>query len=170
MSAKKRKEKKSDVSSVDLGLPRVILERVGFLLNRAALKQREMAEEALKPYGLVGKHLGILLLIQDKGSLPQQEIGKCMYIDRTTMVDMIDDLEKLGYVERKAHPTDRRAHALYLTTKGRDVLPKLYRLGLEAEKALLKPLASKDQRELSRILRQLVLAHRSGPKIREEQK
>ena len=158
---KTAKVKKNKTAPVDIGVPEVILERMGFLLNRVALKQRELVEEVLKPFGLIGKHLGILLLIEDRGSLPQQEIGKCMYIDRTTMVGMIDDLEKLGYVERKAHPTDRRAHALYLTAKGREVLPKLYRLSLEAEKKLLKPLPAGDQKQLGRILRQLVLAHHS---------
>lgn len=146
------------------GIPPVILERMGFLLNRVMLKQRELVEGVLKPYGLIGKHLGILLLIQERGSLPQQEIGKCMYIDRTTMVAMVDDLERLGYVERKAHPTDRRAHALYLTAKGREVLPKLYRLGMKAEEELLRPLATRDRKELGRILRRLVEAHHSGPK------
>lgn len=163
MAVKSMKAKKAGDPVLDQDIPPIILERMGFLLNRAALKQREMVEDALKPYGLIGKHLGILLLIQEKGALPQMEVGKCMYIDRTTMVDMIDDLEKLGYVERKAHPTDRRAHALYLTTKGRELLPKLNQLGLKAEKRLLAPLSSKDQNELSRILRELVLAHHSTP-------
>ena len=150
---------KTKKTTQDHGIPKVILERMGFLLNRAALKQRELVEEALKSHGLIGKHLGILLLIQEKGALAQQEIGKCMYVDRTTMVDMIDDLEKLGFVERKSHPSDRRAHALYLTPKGNDILPRLYRLGMEAEKKLLKPLSATEQKELSRILQKLVLAH-----------
>ncbi len=163
MTAKSVKKKKAGNGVPDHGIPPIILERMGFLLNRAALKQREMVEEALKPYGLIGKHLGILLLIQEKGALPQMEVGKCMYIDRTTMVNMIDDLEKLGYVERKAHPTDRRAHALYLTAKGRELLPKLYQLGIKAEKKLLAPLSSNDRTDLSRILRELVLAHHIAP-------
>jgi DNA-binding MarR family transcriptional regulator len=168
MAVKSAKAKRISGVTEDHGIPTVILDRMGFLLNRAALKQREVVEEALKPYGLIGKHLGILLLIQDKGALPQMEVGKCMYIDRTTMVSMIDDLEKLGYVERKAHPTDRRAHALYLTAKGRELLPKLYQLGIKAEKKLLAPLSSKDQMELNRILRQLVLAHHVAGKKEEK--
>jgi len=164
MAVKSLKVKRMDEGAGGHDIPAVILERMGFLLNRAALKQRELVEEAFKPFGLIGKHLGILLLIQDKGALPQMEVGKCMYIDRTTMVGMIDDLERLGYVERKAHPTDRRAHALYLTTKGKELLPKLYQIGLKAEKKLLAPLSSKDQAELNRILRQLVLAHHYADK------
>jgi DNA-binding MarR family transcriptional regulator len=165
MAVKNTKKKSAGAASAAQEIPRVILERMGFLLNRAILKQRELVEEALRPYeGLTGKHLGILLLIKERGALAQQEIGKCLYIDRTTMVDVTDDLEKLGYVERKAHPTDRRAHALALTAKGREAFQKLYHLGLNAEKKLLEPLSAKDQKELSRILQQLVLAHHSALK------
>lgn len=155
--------------SVPHDIPLAILERMGFLLNRLILKHRELLEEVLAPYaGITGKHIGILNLIKERGSLAQQEIGKCMYIDRTTMVDVTDDLEKMGYVERKPHPTDRRAYALSLTAKGREIFPKLYQLGLSAEKKLLAPLPAKDQKELGRILQQLLLAHHPGLKIGEE--
>src|SRR5690242_3664624 len=102
------------------GIPQMILERAGFLLNKAAQKIRETVEEALKPFGLAGRHLGVLAAIQERGSLTQQEVGKCMRIDRTTMVQVIDDLEKLSLVERKDNPQDRRAYALFLTAKGRE--------------------------------------------------
>src|SRR5579859_7582100 len=111
-------------------VPPFILDRVGFLLNRAAQRIREVTEEALKDHQLIGKHLGILTMIHEKGSIPQHEVGGCMSIDRTTMVDMIDDLEKKGLVERRENPSDRRAYALALTAKGKEILPKIQKIGL----------------------------------------
>jgi DNA-binding MarR family transcriptional regulator len=145
-------------------IPRILLERMGFLLSRLFFNLREDLEKALKPKGLTGKHWGILLVLQEKGSLAQQEIGKCIHIDRSTMVQIIDDLERKGLAERKAHPTDRRAHSVYLTAKGRDLLPLIHRLGLRAEKDFLAPLSAPDQRDLYRILRQLVSCRFSGGK------
>lgn len=140
-------------------IPDAILERMGFLLNRSALKFKEATDNALQSFGLTGKHVGIMVLIREKESLPQQEIGKCMHVDRTTMVSFIDDLEKLGLVERKEHPDDRRAHAIYLTAKGREVLARALKLGMAAERKFLSVLAEKDRKELSRILKHLVLSH-----------
>jgi len=149
-------------------IPESVLDRMGFLLNRSGQKIREAMEAALRPFGLNGKHLGIMLLIKERGSLPQQEIGKCMHVDRTTMVSVIDDLEKLELVERKAHPTDRRAHAIYLTAKGRELLPKALQVGSKAEQKFLSVLPSKDQKELSRILKHLVLFHHHQEAIKEK--
>lgn len=36
------------------------------------------------------------------------------------MGELVDDLERLGYVERQPDPTDRRAKLIVLTTRGRD--------------------------------------------------
>lgn len=140
-------------------IPEPILNRMGFLLNRAAQKLRETMERALAPHGLTGKDLGILLFIREKGALPQQEIGKCMHVDRTTMVDIIDDLEKRGLVERKSHPTDRRAHAIYLTARGKEILPQALHLGQAAERKFLSLLPARDRKEVYRILKHLVLSH-----------
>ncbi len=139
-------------------IPEAVLDRMGFLLSQSAQKLREATEEALESYGLTGKHLGIMATIREKGSLPQQEIGKCMHVDRTTMVAIIDDLEKLGFVERKPHPTDRRAHIIYLTAKGRETLPRAMQLGLAAERKFLSFLPANDRKDLSRILKHLVLS------------
>ncbi len=143
-------------------IPAFMMDRMGFLLNRSAQRIREMVEEGLRPFGLTGKHLGILAIIQEDGALPQQEIGKCMYVDRSTMVQLIDDLEKSKLVERKDNPEDRRAHSLVLTAKGRETLPKALQLALQAEKEFLQGLVPKDQKELMRILKQLVLHHYSS--------
>jgi len=144
---------------VNHGIPPLILERTGFLLNKAAQRIREDTEEVLRPYGLTGRHVAVLVVISEKGSLPQLEIGKCISIDRTTMVQVVDDLERLKLVERRVNPSDRRAHGLFLTSKGCEILPRCLELGIEVEGKYLSCLSPKDQRELARILKHLVLTH-----------
>ncbi len=141
--------------------------RVLFLLKKASFKAQEFSEEYLGPLGLTGRHLGVMLVIEEKGSISQQEIGKCVQMDRTTMVQVIDELEKMNLVERKESPTDRRAHAVYLTVKGKEILPKADQLGGAAAKKLLAPLETREQKELIRLLKKLVVAHYSTSKIKE---
>jgi DNA-binding MarR family transcriptional regulator len=143
-------------------VPQIIMERVSFLLNRLAQRIRESAEEALRPYQITGKHVGVLTVIDEKGSIPQNEAGQCMHIDRTTMVGLVDDLEKKGLVERNENPSDRRAYALTLTAKGREILPKVQKLAFETEREFLSHLPPKDQKELVRILQKLVQVHFTG--------
>lgn len=143
----------------DCSLSGAVLEQLGFLLGKTIQKLHEFHGETLGPLGLTGKHLGILLSLKEKGSISQHDIGRCVHIDRTTMVAMIDDLEKLGLVERKGHPTDRRSHMVYLTAKGSETLPKAHALAQASQKKLLSNLTAKEQKDLVTILRKLVLTH-----------
>ena len=162
---KSPQKKKSQASTPHVHqVPQMIMDRVSFLLNRSAQRIREITEEILRPYEITGRHVGVLATIHEKGSVPQNEIGLCMRVDRTTMVDLVDDLEKKGLVERKDNPSDRRAYALALTAKGKDILPKVLKLGLEAERQYLSHLQLKEQKELILILQKLVKAHFSQAK------
>jgi DNA-binding MarR family transcriptional regulator len=152
-------KKKKEPSLPVLQLPAFVLERVSFLLNRLGQRIRETTEEALKPYQITGKHVGVMTIIHERGSIQQNEIGLCMHIDRTTMVDVVDDLENKGLVERKNNPVDRRAYALVLTPKGKSILPRVQKLGMAAERRFLSHLNPKDQKELIGILQKLVRAH-----------
>lgn len=140
-------------------IPEFILNRISFLLNRTGQWIREATEANLKSHQMTGKHIGILATIADHGSVAQNEIGLCMSIDRTTIVNMLDELEKMGLVERKENPADRRAHALVLTAKGKEVLPQVQKLAMDAEKKFLSGLSGKDQKELVRLLKQLLASH-----------
>lgn len=159
MVVKKTVKKLSENPSGALILSERLLGRAGFLLNKAAQRIRDLYEEGLKPLGIIGKHAGVLMVLQEKGSISQNEIGKCVYIDRTSMVSVIDDLEKLGLVERKEHPTDRRSHIIYMTAKGKEFLPGAEQLTAEVEKKFLACLSGKEQKDMLRILKKLVLNH-----------
>lgn len=45
-------------------------------------------------------------------------IGEHLGITKQAAVQLIDELTKRGYVERRPHPTDRRARAISLTARG----------------------------------------------------
>ena len=161
---KKTSENRGQTPREVPAFPEILLGRMGFLINKAAQKIRDLDETALKPLGIMGKHLGVLLVLREKGAISQHETGKCIHIDRTTMVDILDDLEKLGLVERKAHPTDRRSHAVYLTAKGKETLPRAHHLGLAVEKKFLSGFSPRERKEFTYLLKRLVLSHYSGAK------
>ena len=53
------------------------------------------------------------------GPISQHDLGDQLGIDRTTMVELIDDLERQGAVARHRNPADRRSYALGLTARGK---------------------------------------------------
>jgi DNA-binding MarR family transcriptional regulator len=133
-----------------------IADQLGYLLGRANLAHRAIAEKGLAPLGLSGKGLGALILLVQEGPLSQQRLAAKQGIDRTTMVAVVDELERAGFVERRRDPTDRRAYSLQATAKGRRVLARAREVTKRAEAEFLAPLAPADRRRLKELLRALL--------------
>jgi DNA-binding MarR family transcriptional regulator len=144
-------------------IPASIQRRLGAVLSWAAQSAQEVADRALEPLGLTVKHFGVMTFLRYEaqsdrqgGSLSQQAIGERLRIDRTTMVALIDDLERASYVKRERNPDDRRAYVITLTAAGR-------RAQARAEQAVdahalefFGRLSEAEREELSRLLVQLI--------------
>jgi len=79
-----------------------------------------------------------------------------MKIDRTTMVALIDDLERAGHVDRTRNPEDRRAYALAATASGKRVQSKAATLMKRVYDVTLSPLSTDERRELRRMLQAVI--------------
>ena len=137
-------------------LPAALSDRLGFLLGRAHLAHRSIAELAFAPLGLGVKEFGALAVLVEEGPLSQQRLGKRQGIDRTTMVALIDELERKELVERRRDPTDRRAYSLNATAKGRRLLTQAGEAAKRAEDEFLRPIPARDRRRLKQLLRTLI--------------
>ena len=102
--------------------------------------------------GLSGKGFGALILLVGEGPLSQQRLGERQGVDRTTMVAVVDELEKAGFVERRRDPRDRRAYSLQATAKGRRVLQRAGEATKRAEDQFLAPLPAAERSRLKRML------------------
>jgi DNA-binding MarR family transcriptional regulator len=63
----------------------------------------------------------MLLLFSSRGSLPLGKIGDRLQVHRTSVTNLIDGLERSGYVRRTAHESDRRTTLAEITPRGREV-------------------------------------------------
>ncbi|HYW51007.1 MAG TPA: MarR family transcriptional regulator [Gemmatimonadaceae bacterium] len=95
---------------------------LGFLLSQHAGALNRATAEALLPFRIVPRSLGVLEAIAARGPLSQREIGDICRIDRTTMVAIIDELEAAALVARAVDPENRRAHLVRLTRRAASVL------------------------------------------------
>jgi DNA-binding MarR family transcriptional regulator len=76
---------------------------------------------ALEPTGLTFPRYEALMLLfySRRGALPLGKIGDRLQVHRTSVTNLIDGLETVGYAERAAHPTDRRTILAKITDRGR---------------------------------------------------
>jgi DNA-binding MarR family transcriptional regulator len=137
-------------------IPPSLANRPGALITIAARTGQELAKRRLNPMGLSVQLCGVMNLLGE-GPLSQQELGEQLGIDRTTVVELIDDLEKKGVVERRRNPADRRSYALHLTAKGRTVQKRATRAFDAAVDEFFGPLTSAERRALADMLTRVIL-------------
>ena len=120
---------------------------LGYALRRAQIRVFQDFEAEMKELGLTPGQLGTLLLIEANRGLSQTELGTALGIDRSSVVPLIDRLQKRGWVRRAARASDRRAHALELAPGGSALLAKLMPR-LEAHEARIAAALSPAERKL----------------------
>jgi DNA-binding MarR family transcriptional regulator len=139
-----------------MSIPDSLADQVGYLLSKAHYRVHVSANQALEPLGLTVKHYGLLTLLVHEGAISQGRLGEVMRIDRTTMVALIDELERAGHVDRTRNPEDRRAYALMATASGKRVQRSAATLMKKVYDETLSPLSAEERHELRRMLRAII--------------
>jgi DNA-binding MarR family transcriptional regulator len=130
-----------------------VTEFAGQLFFRLWRASHTRIAEALESVDLTPALFGLLNVLGARKGANQQEIGAAMGVDPSTMVSLIDELERAGLAERRPHPTDRRAREVAITPKGRRVLERARRMAFQVEDEVLRGLTAAERRELLRLLR-----------------
>jgi len=133
----------------------VVARETGFLLQRAHRRMRAAMAQALLPLDLGVGHFGVLALLFARGGLSQQQLIEILEVDKSSMVYLIDELEKQGLAERRPAPGDRRAHAVHLTEKGRQRLIAAGPIVARVQKRFLGPLKPGERDQLNLLLRKI---------------
>ena len=129
---------------------------LGYLLNQTAMEIRERTAAVLESTGIHPRQFGLLVQIDAHGPMTQRELGRRHGVDRTTMVALLDHLEKHGMVERRTDPTDRRCNLIHLTEQGTRALRDLGRDVDAVEDEFMKRLDPGEGEELRRLLGKLL--------------
>jgi DNA-binding MarR family transcriptional regulator len=124
-----------------LGLPT----QLGMLLRTAHARAARKANEALRPLGIEGRHLGVLLVLDRRGPLSQTRIGEELHADKSVMGRTVDDLERLGVAVRRADPADRRARQVSLTPDGEQLVARAKTAAAEAAAGIFGDLQPAEQ-------------------------
>jgi MarR family transcriptional regulator, lower aerobic nicotinate degradation pathway regulator len=127
-------------------IPESLASWPGYLLSFIAERATERFERALASTGVRARHAAVLALIDAEGPMSQRALGRRLGIDKSPMVTVIDDLERLGYAGRRRSADDRRVQAIHLTAAGRRVLARVIALA-EVENARTFGVLDDDERE-----------------------
>lgn len=124
-----------------------------YLAHRYA---RAATNRALKPLHVELRHLGVLGCLAEYGPVSQRELVDRLQLDKSSMVLIVDELERQGLAERRRNERDRRSYAVHLTAAGRDRLAAAERVTSTVMADLLAPLSHAERRQLHDLLARLL--------------
>jgi DNA-binding MarR family transcriptional regulator len=130
-----------------------VAEFAGQLFFRLWRASHTRVADALASIGLTPALFGLLNVLGERDGAIQQEIGSAMGIDPSTMVSLLDQLERAGLAKRRPRPTDRRAREVVITPKGRRLLERGRQLASQVDDEVLQGLTGAERRQLVGLLR-----------------
>lgn len=110
------------------------VDRLGFLLARHGQVMNVRIRQALGVTGLSPRHGAALVRLARAGATSQQALLEILAIDPSTLVTVLNDLERDGLVERRRDPADRRRHIVEITPRGRKAVSAVDRAIADVER------------------------------------
>jgi MarR family transcriptional regulator, lower aerobic nicotinate degradation pathway regulator len=142
---------------------RRLTELPSWLVGQASRHANRLVSEALAEEGMRRQHFTVLLALAEHGPSSQAELGRRLWIDRSDLHAVLNDLEQDGDVVRVRDEADRRRNVVELTDAGTKALERLDGRVEAAQEALLEPLTKAQRRELRGLLTLLARHHGSLP-------
>jgi len=132
---------------------------LGKLLHELDLQNNARMREWVTRAGLGLTVAQASALRELTGPMTMRELAGRMTCEPSNATVVIDKLDQLKLIERRPHPTDRRAKQLALTPEGAELREKL--LSVLRAQPLLTGLSQQDQDTLKELLQQAL----AGPNV-----
>lgn len=126
---------------------------VVMLLRLAKVIHKRSTDERL---GIKLRQLMLLSYLRAGAPAPQQQLCESLWLDPNNCVLLLNELEEIGYVERRRDPADRRRHMVDITDEGRVALERAERAQEEIGDELLSALSDEERATLRSLLSRVV--------------
>jgi len=120
------------------------------------LEARRRLDRALAPLELHAREFW-LLAIAGRGNVSQHEMAGLCGLDPSSLVAVLDGLERRGWVRRQRNPRDRRIQWVQRTEAGDRLFTRALPRAQRAEARQLAVLSAAHQRQLMDAMRKLVM-------------
>jgi len=148
------------MSCLDLDFP--ALAAVSNIFRAATAVRNHMEREVLAGHTLSWSAFVVLFVLRVFGRQDSRDLAAEAGITGGTLTGVLDTLERKGFVERRAHPDDRRRVVVDATPAGLTAVDEIMPVFNEQERKVTRDLADDETAELARLLR-VVTRSAEGP-------
>ena len=127
----------------------------GYILNSAAMKMARSLNQKLNVYDITPYQFGTLSFLQNNEGITQRYLADNTYEDEATTKRVVDRLIDKELLIREKDDKDKRAYKLFLTKKGRDLIPKLIELAEKTNEEFLNNFTKDELDSLQSLIKKL---------------
>lgn len=125
------------------------------VLWKAARSVEGHAHKSLMSQPICPSDFAVLEVLLHKGPLPVNTIGRKVLLTSGSITTAVDRLDVQGLVERRAHPTDRRARIVHLTSEGKRLIRGVFAEHERDMERAASALSLSERATLIRLLKKL---------------
>ena len=145
--------------TTDAATPARLRGMPSWLLGRTAMHAHRLVVERLAAAGARGYHYRLLAALEEFGPASQASLGRRTGIDRSYVVEAVNELTDGGLAERARHPNDRRRNVVTITQAGVRQLLRLDGVLEGIQDEVFAPLSTDEREELARLLTRILDRH-----------
>lgn len=119
---------------------------VGLNLTGCKLKQFIAMKLRQKEIPLTPEQFLLIDLLWNHGSMSQQQIADMMHKDKNSVTQLVDAIERKGFVVRQQNAKDRRSNTLVLTKKAIELRDEAKKKGISILDEMLEGISEEELR------------------------
>ena len=129
--------------------------RIERLLRHVAFIVKKRGRDILSDFEITTPQFLALEVLKDKPGITMGELCERLYLACSTATDLIDRMEKNGYLERNRDTEDRRVIRLSITEKGQNIIDQVINARRRYVDSILKQLTQEEMDQLAQSLEKL---------------
>lgn len=123
-----------------------------YVLNRVTNRLNADFQSALRKRGMTLTHWRVLAFLDETDGLGVSALADYTVTDQSTLSRALQQMERLGLVERRAGASDNRFVEVHVTARGRALFAEIIPLALQLRDRALDGLAETDREHLLDLL------------------
>jgi DNA-binding MarR family transcriptional regulator len=132
----------------------ILPDLIGYQLRLAHVAVFRDFERSVGDLGISPGRVGVLVLVNGNPGITQSRLAEAVGLDRSTLVPVLDGLERRGLIERR-QGKDRRTNGLWLTPSGKRLLGRVRRRIAVHERRMVSGMSDKERDQLVALLARL---------------
>ncbi len=125
---------------------------LGFLISDVHRLLTAAVDKEVGALGLTRSQLRVVLHLMRDDGLSQVALADDLQLGKVTVGGLLDRLQEKGLIERRPHPTDRRAKLVYLTLADQEIYEAIVAAGRTILEQVLAGISKAEEKTLIKLL------------------